>query len=71
MLAAGQIDLVVEANLKAYDIAALVPLVKDAGGIISDWQGNPVNVLDTGNGQVIAAGCAKIHQEALALLNGS
>lgn len=69
MLAAGQIDLVVEADLKAYDIAALVPIVKDAGGTISDWQGNPINVMDTGNGQVVAAGCAKIHQQALELLN--
>ncbi len=69
MIAAGQIDLVVESDLKAYDIAALVPLVKHAGGVISDWEGNPVNVLDTGKGQVVASGCARIHDEALKLLN--
>ncbi len=69
MLAAGQIDLVVEAGLKPYDIAALVPIIRDAGGIVTDWQGQPVDVLDTGDHQIIAAGCVGVHEEALALLN--
>ncbi|NJM51752.1 MAG: inositol monophosphatase family protein [Sphingomonadales bacterium] len=42
LLAAGQIDLVVEAGLKAYDIAALIPIIEGAGGMVCDWQGEPL-----------------------------
>ena len=40
LLASGYIDLVVEADLKIYDVMALVPVVENAGGVITDWQGN-------------------------------
>jgi histidinol phosphatase-like enzyme (inositol monophosphatase family) len=54
LLASGHIDLVIEAGLKLYDYAALVPVVEGAGGMMSDWQGNP---LDAGSdGTVIAIG---------------
>ena len=39
MLAAGHIDLVVESGLKPYDIAALVPIIEGAGGIVTTWEG--------------------------------
>ena len=46
--------MVVEAGLQLYDYAALVPVVEGAGGMMSDWQGNPV---DAGSdGRVIALG---------------
>ena len=69
MLASGQVDLVVEAGLNAYDIAALIPIIIDAGGFVTDWQGKPVNLMDIGKGQILAAGSAEIHQQAIALLN--
>ncbi|MGY6550934.1 MAG: histidinol-phosphatase [Erythrobacter sp.] len=54
LVASGHIDLVIEAGLKLYDYAALVPVVEGAGGIMADWQGNP---LDAGSdGTVIALG---------------
>ena len=54
LVASGHIDLVIEAGLKLYDYAALVPVVEGAGGMMSDWQGNP---LDAGSdGTVIAIG---------------
>lgn len=54
LLASGHIDVVIEAGLKLYDYAALVPVVEGAGGMMSDWQGNP---LDAGSdGTVIALG---------------
>ncbi len=54
LVASGHVDLVVEANLQLYDFAALVPVVEGAGGLMSDWQGNP---LDAGSdGRVIALG---------------
>ena len=64
MLASGCIDLVVEAGLSAYDIQALIPIIEHAGGVVSDWQGNPA----CSGGQVIAAGNHKLHAQALALL---
>jgi fructose-1,6-bisphosphatase/inositol monophosphatase family enzyme len=70
MIASGQIDLVVEAGLNAYDVAALIPIVRDAGGLVTDWQGNPVDLLNIGNGQILAAGSAAVHAEAMELLNG-
>jgi histidinol phosphatase-like enzyme (inositol monophosphatase family) len=64
MLALGFIDCVVEAGLKPWDTAALIPIVEGAGGIITDWEGKTI----TGGGRVIAAGDARVHAQALKLL---
>ena len=66
MLAAGHVDLVVETELKPYDIAALIPIVTGAGGVVTTWEGKPAQ----GGGRIIAAGDARVHEEALKLLNG-
>jgi myo-inositol-1(or 4)-monophosphatase len=66
MLAAGHVDLVVEAGLKAVDILPLVPIIEAAGGVVSTWDGGPA----TAGGQVIAAGDAAIHASALKILAG-
>ncbi len=65
MLAAGQADLVVESGLSAYDVAALIPLVTEAGGAITDWRGGDCSQ----GGRVVAAGDAKLHALALAELS--
>jgi inositol-phosphate phosphatase / L-galactose 1-phosphate phosphatase / histidinol-phosphatase len=54
LLAAGHIDLVVETGLKLHDFAALVPIVEGAGGLMCDWNGDPLHALSTG--EVIALG---------------
>jgi inositol-phosphate phosphatase / L-galactose 1-phosphate phosphatase / histidinol-phosphatase len=54
LLASGHIDLVVEAGLKIHDFAALVPVVEGAGGIMCDWNGDPLNAQS--DGKVIALG---------------
>ena len=54
LLAAGQIDLVVEAGLKLHDFAALVPVIEGAGGIMCDWAGEPLHAKS--DGHVIALG---------------
>lgn len=64
LLAAGHVDLVVEAGLGFYDVAALVPIVEGAGGLISDWEGAPVR----GGGRVIAAATSELHAAARACL---
>ena len=66
LIAAGQIDLVIEAGLQAYDVQAPIAVIEAAGGMVTDWQGRPVHH----GGQVLAAANASIHAEALALLNG-
>lgn len=64
LLAMGQIDVVVESGLQPYDIAALIPLIHAAGGVVSDWSGNDCRW----GGQVVAAGSAELHAELLEIL---
>ena len=67
MLAAGRIDLIVESGLKAYDILPLLPIIEAAGGIITDWQGQPLRLRE-GMYDVVVAGDKGVHAEALAHL---
>ncbi len=53
-LASGWLDLVVEANLKLHDFAALVPVIEGAGGRVCDWSGDPLTAASVG--EVVAAG---------------
>ncbi|MEM8987730.1 MAG: histidinol-phosphatase [Pseudomonadota bacterium] len=63
LLALGQIDLVVEAGLAPYDVHALAPVVKSAGGLITDWRGQ-----EAYSGRIVAAANAELHAEALDVL---
>ncbi len=65
LIAAGQIDLVIEAGLQAYDVQAPIAVIEAAGGMMTDWEGRPCH----NGGRVLAAANATIHAEALALLN--
>jgi histidinol phosphatase-like enzyme (inositol monophosphatase family) len=53
MVAAGTMDLVVEAGLKAWDIDAAIPVIQGAGGQVTDWRGQPVGAH---GGQIAIAG---------------
>jgi len=64
LLAAGHIDLVIEAGLNAYDIQAPIAVVKAAGGIVTNWQGGPAHQ----GGRVLAAANRGIHGAVLAIL---
>ncbi|MBC7164692.1 MAG: histidinol-phosphatase [Roseovarius sp.] len=66
LLAAGQIDLVVEAGLAAYDIQAPIAVIEAAGGIVTDWQGGPVHQ----GGRAVAAAGREQHAAALEILSG-
>jgi len=67
MLAGGWVDLVVESTLYPFDYLPLVPIVEQAGGVISDWQGNPLGL--SSGAQVIAAATPQLHEAALNVLN--
>ena len=56
MLASGHLDIVCEANLKLHDWAALVPVVEGAGGVMADWNGDPLHA--GSDGHVLALGDA-------------
>ena len=66
MLASGQIDLVIETELKPYDILPLIPIITGAGGIVTNWDnGSPLQ-----GGRIIAAGDKRIHAAAVEMLRG-
>jgi len=65
LLAAGQIDLVIEAGLNAYDIAAPIAVIEAAGGIVTNWQGGKVH----DGGRALAAATPELHEKALKILN--
>lgn len=64
LLAAGQIDLVIEAGLYPYDIQAPIAVIEAAGGIVTDWSGGPAHH----GGRAIAAASKDIHNAALEIL---
>ncbi|KJS38897.1 MAG: histidinol phosphate phosphatase [Rhodospirillaceae bacterium BRH_c57] len=68
LLAGGWIDLVCEADLKLYDFAAVMPIITEAGGLVTDWQGK-IPGFDT-DGRILAAGDAQCHRLALEALKG-
>lgn len=66
LLAAGHIDLVVEAGLQAYDVQAPIAVIEAAGGVVTNWTGAPAHQ----GGRVLAAANPGIHAAALAVLAG-
>ena len=66
MLAAGSIDIVVEAGLKPYDIVALIPIIEQAGGVITTFAGGPA----AKGGDIVAAATPELHAAAMAALRG-
>jgi len=66
MVAAGQMDVVIETDLKPYDIVALVPIVEGAGGVVTTWTGgSPAQ-----GGAIVASANRKLHDQVLARLAG-
>jgi myo-inositol-1(or 4)-monophosphatase len=65
LLAAGLVDVVIEAGLKPHDIVALIPIIEGAGGRVTTWDGKPA----LAGGRIVAAGDQRVHQEALELLH--
>ncbi len=64
LLAAGHVDVALDAGLHAYDIAPLIPIIEGAGGIVTTWDGGSA----AGGGNIIAAASQQLYEEALALL---
>ena len=72
MVASGWTDIAIESGLKLHDYAAITPVLQGAGARVSDWNGIPLTLESetTVNGQVLACGDARLHHEAIYLLQG-
>ncbi len=66
LLAAGLCDLVVDPGMDPYDIVALIPIVEQAGGIVTTWDGGPA----AEGGNIVAAATSALHEAAVAILSG-
>ncbi len=66
-LAAGFVDIVIDTGLKIYDYAALIPIIENAGGVVTDWQGNDLNLQS--NVQLIASANKELHEKILRIIN--
>lgn len=65
LVAAGQVDLVIEAGLHPYDICGPIAVIEAAGGIVTDWDGGPAHH----GGRVVAASSVSIHSQAIEIIN--
>ncbi|MBX3566981.1 MAG: histidinol-phosphatase [Rhizobiaceae bacterium] len=66
MIAAGQVDIVADPGLQSYDIAALIPLIERAGGVVTTFDGGPAE----NGGDIVAAATPELHAAARAMLAG-
>ena len=65
MLAAGQIDLIIETEIKTHDIVPLIPIIIGAGGIVTTWENGPAQ----SGGRIVVAGDKRVHEAALEMLS--
>lgn len=68
MVALGKMDMVIEAGLKSWDIEAAIPVIEGAGGIVTDWRGDPIGQQ---GGQMLISGDRRPLDEALVSLRRS
>lgn len=66
MLAMGHVDLATDSDLNAYDIQALMPIIRGAGGVVSTVDGADASM----GGFVVAAGSRELHALALGCMTG-
>lgn len=66
LLALGEVDAVIDFDLKPHDYLPVVPVVEAAGGIITDWRGGPLRL--NSDGSVVAAATPELHAEIVRLI---
>jgi fructose-1,6-bisphosphatase/inositol monophosphatase family enzyme len=69
LLASGHVDLLVESGLQPYDYLALMPVIEGAGGVITDWSGQPLSL--ESQGRVVAAATPQLHRQAMRVLGAA
>ena len=63
----GFVDLIIEPGLKVYDFTAIIPIIQNAGGVVSDWQGNKLKLQS--NTKLLASANSILHTQALKAIN--
>ncbi len=66
LVAAGHLDLAMDAGLQIYDIAALIPIIRGAGGVVDTWSGSD----PAQGGNILAASNQALLDEAKAIMRG-
>ena len=64
LLATGYADIMIDPIMSPWDLLPLIPIIKGAGGVITDYQGN-----DPLKGKSAIAASTHIHSEIISLLN--
>ncbi|MEM8771921.1 MAG: inositol monophosphatase family protein [Pseudomonadota bacterium] len=67
LLAIGELDVVAETSLQLHDYAALAPVIEGAGGVVTNWRGDPLGADD--QGEILAAATPELHAAAIEALN--
>jgi histidinol-phosphatase len=67
LVARGRINAAIDTVMKSWDIAALVPCIEEAGGIVTDFQGNRLGILNSDN--LLASCSGQLHDDMLEVLN--
>ena len=65
LLSSGHLDLIIEKNLKPFDIVPIVPIIIGAGGCISNWKGDS----SYKDGDIIASCNESVHTQILQIIN--
>ena len=69
-IACGFVDVALEARVGVYDYCALVPIVENAGGVMTGWRGEPLTIEPAPGGRILASGNRTVHEAAMACLAG-
>lgn len=67
LLCQGRIDVALDPRMNPWDIAAIAPCVREAGGILTAADGNPDVVWQN---NLVASATAALHEQVLRALNG-
>jgi len=70
-VAGGFVDVALEARVGVYDYCALVPVVENAGGVMTGWRGEPLTLDPPPGGRILASGNRVMHEAAMACLAGA
>ena len=69
-VAGGFVDVALETRVGVYDYCALVPVVGNAGGVMTGWRGEPLTLKPAPGGRILASGNRGLHEAAMACLAG-
>lgn len=69
-VACGFVDIALETKVGVYDYCALVPVVENAGGIMTGWRGELLTLQPAPGGRILASGNRAVHEAAMACLAG-